>query len=312
MPRPAGGARPRTLTGRLLLWHSIAMLSVLLALGVVVDRVLEGYFVGQLTDSLVADARAVQQALPASTELERRTLALGRALGARITIIRTDGVVLSDSEHDPATMENHRNRPEVQEALHGRIGGSSRESATLGVSFRYVALPPAGGRIVRVAVPLTTVRGRLRTVRVILGTGFGLAAMAGLIALYAIARRVSRPLRRMATSVERVGHGDLATEVPETGTQELVALARTVNHMRRDVASRMAVTVAERRVRDAILSALEEGVVLFDGTGSVLYLNQSAARLLGSSFRHARNLATPALRDALHSATDGAPRGRSR
>ena len=47
-------------------------------------------------------------------------------------------MVLADSEADPATMENHLTRPEVQEAVHGTIGVSSRDSATIGIPFRYV------------------------------------------------------------------------------------------------------------------------------------------------------------------------------
>ena len=37
----------------------------------------------------------------------------GELLASRVTIIRTDGVVLGDSNQDPATMENHLGRPEV-------------------------------------------------------------------------------------------------------------------------------------------------------------------------------------------------------
>src|ERR1043166_8882164 len=120
---PSGArGRPRTLTGRLLLWHVIAVLGVLLSLGLVVDRVLEHYFVDQLTDSLVSEARAVQQALPTTDPAEESIVRLGRAAGVRITIIRVDGVVLADSEHDPGTMENHRTRPEVTQALAGHVG----------------------------------------------------------------------------------------------------------------------------------------------------------------------------------------------
>ena len=110
MPRSARG-RGRTLRGRLLLWHALAVVGVLLVLGVVLDRVLEGFFVGQLTDSLIAEGRAVQQVLPAGPPSEAEVRRLGQAVGVRITVIRTDGVVLADSEHDPATMENHRGRP---------------------------------------------------------------------------------------------------------------------------------------------------------------------------------------------------------
>jgi two-component system phosphate regulon sensor histidine kinase PhoR len=309
MPRSAFGARPRTLTGRLLLWHAVAVLGVLLVLGLVVDRVLEHYFVEQLTDSLVSDGRAVQQALPSSGDLQPAVLSLGEAFGARVTIIRTDGVVLADSEADPATMENHRSRPEVAQALSGRIGESSRNSATVGVPFRYVALPPLEGRIVRVALPLDAVGSRLRTVRLILAVGFGLAALAGLLVLWVVARGVSGPLRRLASAVEGMGRVGEDVHPPEEGTEEIALLADTVNTMRGEVAGRIHALEEERRARDAILSALDEGVVLFDREGTVLYQNDQARRVLGPSVTHARNISAPALREAVAQATEGEAAG---
>jgi two-component system, OmpR family, phosphate regulon sensor histidine kinase PhoR len=290
MPASDRPARPRTLTGRLLLWHGVAVLGVLLVLAVLLDRVLERYFVDELTESLVSQARAVQETLPPGDALEAEIVRLGRAMGSRITIIRTDGVVLADSERDPTTLENHRNRPEVRQALDGRVGVSSRPSATIGIPFRYVALPPVGSRIVRVALPLTTVQAKLRTVRAILAVGFALAALAGLLVLALIARGVLRPLRNITESVERVGQGALETSVPEGGAEEVAALARTVNEMRRDVEGRIQAVRDEQRIRDAILASLDEGVVLFGGDGGVVYRNQRADHLLGPGIDHAARL----------------------
>jgi two-component system, OmpR family, phosphate regulon sensor histidine kinase PhoR len=290
-------ARPQTLTGRLLLWHVVAVLAVLLGLGVVVDRVLEGYFVDQLTDGLVADARAVQQALPPDAP-EAEVIRLGHALGARITIIGVDGVVLADSDHDPTTMENHLGRPEVRQALAGHIGISSRPSATIGIAYRYVALPPASGRIVRLAVPLTRVHSRLATIRVILGVGIGIAALAGFAALALIARGVSRPLRRASGVMDRVAGGDLTAELPEAGTREVKGLARALNRMRSEVGARIEDLERERGTRDAVLSRLDEGVVLFGPDGGVEYQNRSAARLMGEIER-LQQVAPATLREAI-------------
>ena len=275
-------SRARTLTGRLLLVHSVALIGILLVLGAVLERVLARYFLGQLTDSLTSQARAVQTSLSDQSSMQEQVVRVGRAIGARITVIRPDGVVLADSEQDPATMANHRDRPEVRVALGGRVGVSSRVSATIGTAFRYVALPPDGGSIVRVALPLTTVDSRIRTVRVTLIAGFGLAAMVGLVVLGVIARRLLRPLREITRAVATSGNADERPPVPERGTQELVLLAATVNRMRRDLEQRIVALKDERRTRDAILSALEEGVVLVDADGQVLYRNEGAIRIMAA------------------------------
>ena len=290
-----------------MVWHALAVLTMLLGLGVVLDRVLEHYFVSQLTDSLISEARGVQQSLPGSGPLQQDVVRLGRAMAVRITVVRTDGVVLADSEHDPATMENHRTRPEIRQALLGRIGVSSRRSATIGIPFRYVALLPDGGRMVRVAIPLTAVQSKVRSVRVILAVGFALAALAGILVLSLVARGVSRPLRRMADLVGATVAGGGAPRIPEEGTQELVLLAGTINRMGDEVAARIQAMDKTRAARDAILSSLEEGIVLFDAEGAVLYANPRAARLLGGPPREVRSLSPSTLREMVAAASDGSP-----
>jgi len=295
--------RRRTLTSRLLLVHSVTLVGILLALGVVLERVLAQYLVGQLTDSLTSQARGVQTSLTNRGSLQNEAVSLGRSIGTRITIIQSNGVVLADSVQDPATMANHRNRPEVRAALEGRVGVSSRVSATVGTAFRYVALPPADGRIVRVALPLTAVDSRIRTVRVILAAGFSLAALIGLMVLGLIAGRLLRPLREITGAVARAGETDDASPVPERGTEELVVLARTVNRMRGELEQRILALKEEQRTRDVILSALEEGVALIGQGDEILYRNDRAAEITaargdGTRMPHSlRTLVTQVRRD---------------
>ena len=305
MARLRHDARPGTLTRQLLVWHSVAVLVVLASLGVVLDQVLEHSFVAQLTDSLNSEARGVQQVLPPSGDLGPLARRMGAALGVRVTVIRTDGVVLADSEHDPATMENHRTRPEVVQALRGQVGTASRQSATIGISFRYVALPSRGGRIVRVALPLTEVLAKARAVRTILVIGFAVAALAGLVVLALIVRGMTRPLADVAAAVERVGRGELDTEVPIRGTREMATLAASVNRMREEVAARIEAVEAERSAREAILASLEEGIALFAPDGTVLYRNDQAARLTGGEPASARSLPAAGLRDLVAGASRG-------
>jgi|GEM_PF-6318553 len=94
-----------TLAQRLFAAQAAVFLALLLVLGVVLDRVFENRLVDQLTDGLVSQAHLIQQALPSSGPLQQFVVSLGRSAGVRVTIIRTDGVVLADSEHDTATMQ---------------------------------------------------------------------------------------------------------------------------------------------------------------------------------------------------------------
>jgi len=48
----------------------------------------------------------------------------------RLTIIKPDGSVIADSILDPTSMENHKSREEIIEALNGQIGKSIRYSSS--------------------------------------------------------------------------------------------------------------------------------------------------------------------------------------
>ena len=84
-------------------------------------------------DLMAAQARILAPTLSAIDPLSLAdwTNRAGVQSNARVTVIGRDGVVLSDSQHDPATMENHGSRPEVRDALIGSSGSAVRHSATL-------------------------------------------------------------------------------------------------------------------------------------------------------------------------------------
>ena len=81
--------------------------------------------------------------------------------GARVTVIDAHGVVLADSEHDPESMENHSDRPEVIAAFSAGHGTSVRHSHTLNRDLVYWAVRIQANNgtpaILRFAIPLAQV-----------------------------------------------------------------------------------------------------------------------------------------------------------
>lgn len=80
---------------------------------------------------------------------------------ARVTIIMNDGRVIGDSDHESATMDNHANRTEVQQAANLGAGMVIRHSDTLKYDFLYVARKISRDGVdvgfIRLAVPLQDV-----------------------------------------------------------------------------------------------------------------------------------------------------------
>ncbi|HEV2108191.1 MAG TPA: hypothetical protein VGR16_08015, partial [Thermomicrobiales bacterium] len=102
----------------------------MLLLGLLLSQLAREVYVQRLTVELHRQARLISEVIaPLDTSsLEATVQRLGNASDSRITIIRADGVVLADSERDPATMGNHANRVEVRQALEGAVGSDERRS----------------------------------------------------------------------------------------------------------------------------------------------------------------------------------------
>ena len=297
---------PRTsLARRLVIGYTLTVVAILGGLAFVLDRTLETMFLEDLTESMADQAAAVEAAIRDTDPLQSEVRALGDRLQVRITVIATDGVVLADSVRDPATMENHGERPEVAAALLGQTGVASRTSETTGEPYRYVTLPSADGRVIRVALPLSVVQQRLGRVRALVAGGTALAGVVGLAAVWLVSHRVTRPLRDMTTSVERISTGDLRSRVPSEGTSELALLGETLNRMAEELQARLEELARGRQRRDDILSAMDDGVVLVDNDGSIGYANAAASRLLGPLPYELRALGPAPLRTLVEEARQG-------
>jgi two-component system, OmpR family, phosphate regulon sensor histidine kinase PhoR len=304
-------ARP-TLAGRLLVRYALTVVAVLAALAFVLDRTIAAVFLDDLTESLMARAVVIRVALPDDpADLQSAAIALGRETGVRVTVIRAGGVVVADSARDPAGVENHAGRPEVRAALEGEVGVASRTSETVGEPYRYVALPARDGRIVRVALPLSVVGDRLATVRAIVLGAAAVAALVGVGAVWIVGRSLTRPVREMTSRVSRMAEGDLAVRVPPDGTAELDMLGSTLNRMADDLEHRIDQIGHDRQQRDAVLSAMDEGVILVGADDSLGYSNRAASRLLGGLPVSLRAVTPTAVRTMVDETRgDGGPRER--
>jgi two-component system phosphate regulon sensor histidine kinase PhoR len=203
-------------------------------------------------------------------------------LGARVTVIDSAGVVLADSRHDPETMENHRARPEVGDALSGHAGSAIRRSATLDVDFLYYAAPvslPGGSRaVLRLAIPLQQVAASIAAVRLLILRASGFAALLALALAYVIARNVTGRVRRIETYATELVNADYSGTLSVEADDELGSVARSLRAMADDFRQMLARIAQESGRREAILSGMVEGVLAVDRNLRITFFNQAFAR----------------------------------
>jgi two-component system phosphate regulon sensor histidine kinase PhoR len=209
---------------------------------------------------------------------------LGQATELRLTVIRVSGEVIADSGAAlPVT--SHVDRPEIVHALSEGRGVDERRSTTTGVPTHYLARRvERDGRVlgvVRAAAELQDMERALAALHRGLVVGGLIALGFGLVASLLLARRVARPLERMAAKAASFAEGDLDRRVAPSGPHETRELARALNTMAERLAARIRGERAARAELEAILASMAEGVVAVDADERVLLMNGAAARLLG-------------------------------
>lgn len=97
--------------------------------------------------------------------LEKRIPEIAGQVNLRVTLIDPSGKVITDSQADGNKMDNHLERPEIQQAKKEGQGKASRFSVTRQESMLYVALPIKENAeikgYIRLARPLVEVKKSL-------------------------------------------------------------------------------------------------------------------------------------------------------
>ncbi len=223
-----------------------------------------------------SDARQIE-------DFARRNAALS---GARMTVILPDGSVLADSNSDPALMENHRNRPEFQQALAGNEATQTHFSDTLAVQMLYAAVPikDTSGEVtavVRLALPLQEVDQQLQNVRGTILVAALLAALLGIALSILLTSHTTQPLRRLTANVLRITPpgGDLP-EAPRSA-DEIATLETAFNQLESRLASQNNRFKAEQSKLSTILEQMTDGILIVDQDGLVQSINPAARTIFG-------------------------------
>lgn len=212
---------------------------------------------------------------------------LARASKTRVTVIRRDGLVVGDSGlpiQEMSHMENHRLRPEVQDALRRGLGLSRRHSSTVEHDLLYIASPigpkerPFG--VLRMALELGDVTREVAYVQRGIGIGAMIAlllslGMASLAAVWA-----SRATRQLTEVARRMSHGELNTQIPQLGDDEFGELGRTLGQLARSLSGTLGELRLERDRMAGILTRMSEGVLLLDEEQHITLINPALREML--------------------------------
>ena len=295
----------------------VAALSMLVAVvvitsGVLAERGLRSRVAADLEGQLTRRAALVRQQVegipfePASRErLDALAEAASHASEARVTLIAADGSVLGDSDiplDELARTPNHAGRPEVQTALAGEVGRSARRSDTVKRSLLYLALPvlgPDGGvtGAVRLAMDLDRIDVAAAALRRELIVGGALGLVAALALSFLLSWLSLRPIRELQEVVQEIAEGRLERRLLWQAGDERVEIARSINHMARQMGEQISKATREKARLEAVLASMAEGVLVLDADGRIVHANPRLRELLSVWGELAERRAAEVIRD---------------
>lgn len=230
------------------------------------------YFSQQAQDDLKTSGALLASAYDQSAAPSGEALSKIASEEYRITLISPDGTVLyeSDPQASEDRMDNHKERPEIKQALETGDGSSARESDTVGRVTYYYAVRLQSGDVLRVSRQVDNVFSVFGGIIPVLIVITVYVLLVCLVMASEMTKGIIRPIESMAKDPDAVAY------------DELVPFSNMIEKQRGEIEEQMGRIQQETDKINTIIANMEEGFVLLDGEKNVLMHNDSAVRLLQS------------------------------
>ena len=210
---------------------------------------------------------------------------LGKKIQTRITVIDTEGVVQADSQEDYTTMENHRYRPEIQQAFGGKTGRAIRWSDTVRQEMLYVGLPLENeGKVIgvlRISLFLKDIQHLLGQINKDTGRAVAILLVLVVAMGFLVSRSLSRPVKDLIEASRKVAAGDFDVRVFPKTKDEIRDLAENFNSMTAEIKGLFNDLSRQKEELESVLSSIQEGLLVLEKDGKIVLANQSLKNIIG-------------------------------
>ena len=208
--------------------------------------------------------------------------------GSRVTLVDGWGKVFADSEKDVAGLENHLNRPEIQEARLRGKGKSMRFSQTLRVEMLYVAIPiKTRNQItgyVRLARPLHDVENVIEKVYQSVFQSILIIAIISLIIALIFSYRLFEPIKSMEKFTERLRQGEpIGTIILDTA-DETKKLADNINYLVEELQTKIGLANEEKSKLMTAFTNMNEGVLIINAQSIIEFVSPVLNNMLAIQY----------------------------
>lgn len=243
-------------------------------------------YIDNLRGHLSGEMNLIAKAVPFDkADIDGLCGTLKKDIGARVTVILDDGKVIGDSDHDSASMENHANRTEVQQAALLGSGSTIRHSDTLNYDFLYVAKKIISEEkekgFIRLAVPLRDIDRAVNILRM----RIILVVLAVLLAAWAVPMWQTDHLRRLLKQItdfsRSLSKGEIDKRLFLKNAGEFNEIADNITSMSVKLQGMMAQTEEERNRLNVVLKSVPDALLIIDSKGIITLSSSSAKDFFG-------------------------------
>lgn len=198
----------------------------------------------------------------------------------RVTWINESGKVLFESEYK-GLMENHLERPEVQEAIRSGKGTAVRDSRTLSKSLYYEAQKLPDGTILRISIERDSIYSHFLSILPIVCGLLILAAFACIKAARVLTAQLLQPLRQTVVMMQTISNTEAGSlnQVPVVD-QELQPLVSKIYYQSKIIQENIRSIEQQRNIIRLMMENLQEGVIMTDHLYRILGINHCAVTIL--------------------------------
>ena len=274
---------------RMFVIYAVIMILAVIGVELSVTSAVRDTYISHLRDNLAVQADLISGTLSfrSPSPLDDACRQLKRRMGARVTIMSTDGRVLGDSDTDSRTMDNHSHRQEIQQAMLNGIGMAVRFSNTLKYDFLYVAVKisrvGADAGFIRLSIPLADVDAAVNFLRLkILVIVLSILVAAALFSFWQMdhIRRLTRQIRDFAGSMAR---GEVGKKLFLHQEGEFDEIAASLNAMSEELKNSIASHEEEQHRLNMVLRNIPDALFIINAKGMITLSSVAARTLFGET-----------------------------
>ncbi|GAA0360099.1 ATP-binding protein [Alkalibacterium iburiense] len=210
-------------------------------------------------------------------------------ISERITLVSLTGEVLYDSHADASTLENHIDRPEIQQVISGeQVGVYDRESESTGEVLYYTAtyLEDSNGEelgFIRLSKSIEEMVGVTNQTMLALAAFMGIAIIVSLLFTQYWTKQITQPLGHIKQVAEKLSLKDYTAKYKGNSYKEIDELGRTINELATSLDYQVQeIEENETQLRE-LINHLVIGVMVVDNERKIDMVNPAMNEILGEN-----------------------------